>query len=226
MANIYDWLKNVDPALTAPSAPTLRPADENPFIGEPMDQIMPLDIDESGNMYFDMPRASDTLFRVTDPSAPTTSGQTVVTVPEHLAEASSQVLIYLTQILKISESSEKPNDEEATLAEEELDALGPIDEDEFEFSTPSTIDGIQVNRNPKSMEIEDVIDHRRVGPDRQTFYLARSINGTYYWFHTPYTARDRQLRRLIGDYRRESQAKASRKTYPARKLRSGKTIRI
>jgi hypothetical protein len=57
MANIYEWLENVDPPSYAPPVPSLEPADGNPFAGVLMNQITPLDIDEQSNMYFDMPHA-------------------------------------------------------------------------------------------------------------------------------------------------------------------------
>ena len=163
MANVYEWLENIDPGLIAPPAPTLEPQEEDFFMGEPMDQIMPLDIDESGNMYFDMPRTMESSVRMT-------SGRAAVTVPEHLAEASGRILIYLTQVLEISEDPEEQDDEEATLVEEgttiteEARALEPIDETEFKITAQNVIDGIRVNQNPKSMEIKDVIDFKTSWP--------------------------------------------------------------
>ena len=62
------------------------------FTDDPMDQIMPLDVDKDGNVYFDMPHAWDvsfeqppinvesfpidhSLYTTTGPSAPTTFGR-------------------------------------------------------------------------------------------------------------------------------------------------------
>ena len=61
------------------------------------------------------------------------------------------------------------------------------------------------------MEINEVIDHRGIGLYRQTFYLARAIDGIY---HCPYADRNRQLRNIIGDYRHKFRMEAtSRKTH-------------
>ena len=81
----------------------------------------------------------------------------------------------------------------------ELEALEPIDEEDLELPAPSIIDGIRVNMNPRSKEIKQVIDLKRDGPNRQTFYLAKAIDGNYYWFHSSYTNRNCRLRRLIRD---------------------------
>jgi len=76
------------------------------------------------------------------------------------------------------------------------------------------------------MEIQEIIDVRRIGPSRQTFYLATTTEGDYYWFHVPRAERDRQLQQLIGDYRHKSHTEAdNRKVHGVKKLRSGKTIR-
>ena len=94
------------------------------------------------------------------------------------------------------------------------------------FRSP-VINGVCVNKNPQSIEIKDVIDLRRIGPNRQIFYLARKIEGDYYWFHVPRVERDHQLRQLIGDYRHKSHAEAdNKKARDAKKLRNGKVIRI
>ncbi len=75
------------------------------------------------------------------------------------------------------------------------------------------------------MEIEYIIDLRRIRPSRLTFYLAKTTKGNYYWFHTPQADRDRSLRKLIEDFRHESQGKdIDGKKSSAKKLRSGRTI--
>ena len=109
MTDIYEWLEDLNQPLRA----SLKPMNGDHFAGVPMDEIMPLDLDEDGNTYFDTSYARESsqidpsLYTATDPAAWTTSGQTIVTVPEHLAEASSKILIYLTQLLKAS--AEKDN---------------------------------------------------------------------------------------------------------------------
>lgn len=166
----------------------------------------------------------------TNPPATSTSGQTTVTVPEHLAEASRKTLIYLAQIFdtpKIPKDSDGESINEMTFTAEELEALEPIAEEDFEQSIPEVIDGVYVNRNPGSAEIKDVIDQRRIGPNRQTYYLAKSIDGVYYWFRSPRADRDRRLRNLVTEYRRKSRAETtSRQTRGVKELRNGKMIRI
>ena len=70
---------------------------------------------------------------------------------------------------------------------------------------PKFINGVCVNMAPLWMEITEIIDHRRIGPNRHTFYLAKDANGKYYWFHPPRTDRDRRLSELIGNYRHRLQ---------------------
>src|SRR5438552_3126579 len=104
MDGVYKWLEGVDQPM------------DGIVTDDSMDQITLLDIDQNGNAYFDMPQAWNTslrqpqvndeffpidpsLYTTTGPSAPTTLGRTVVTVPEEFAEASSKILIYLTKVL-------------------------------------------------------------------------------------------------------------------------------
>src|SRR5436305_11649520 len=104
-----------------------------------------------------------------------------------------------------------------------------VEENPMDQVTPLNIDqnGVHVNTNPKSKEIKEIIDLRHVGSHRRTFYLARTIGGVYYWFHSPRVDRDHQLRKLAGDYRRKSQLEVGRrKTHGIRKLRSGRKIRM
>ena len=215
MTDIYEWLENAN-----------QPMNEL-FIDDPMNQIMPLDIDKDGNVYFDMPHAwnvsfeqspinvepfpiDPSLYTTTNPSASTTFGRIIVMVLEEFAEASSKILIYFAKILDIPEIS-KDVDEESTegmiFTTEELEALEPIDERSFEPAIPSIINDICVNANPQAIEIEYIIDLRRIRLDRLTFYLAKTIKGNYYWFHTSHADRDRSLRKLIEDFRHESQEK-------------------
>jgi hypothetical protein len=76
------------------------------------------------------------------------------------------------------------------------------------------------------MEIKDVIDLRRVGTHNKTFYLARTIDGVYYWFPTRRTFHDRRLQKSIRACRRKIQAEANRKKkHGTRKLRYGRNVR-
>jgi len=103
MTNIYEWLEGANQPLMAPPAPFLQPMDEVLVEDDPMDQITLLDIDESGNMYFDVPHAwnvpfeqpqvnnevipiDPSLVTMSGPPAPTAHGQTVITVPKQLRQ--------------------------------------------------------------------------------------------------------------------------------------------
>jgi len=108
----------------------------------------------------------------------------------------------------------------------ELEALEPIAEEDLESLIPSVINGACVNRNPQSAEIKDMIDLRRIDPSCQFFYLAKTIEGDY-WFHVPCAERDHQLQQLIGDYRHKSHTKAnSKKTRGVKKFHDRKIIKI
>ena len=123
-------------------------------------------------------------YTTADSSAPMTL-DAIVMVPEQFVEASSKILIYLAQVLEVpdkSNSSANPTIEMAFTVEE-LEALEPITEGNLGTITPSIIDGVCVNLNPQFTDIEDVIDHRRIGLHCQTFYLTKSHNGSYYWFY-------------------------------------------
>lgn len=218
----------------APPGASIEPMDGIIAEDDPTNQITLLDLDQDGNRYFDMHHAwndhferrqteaeplpiDPSLYTTTGPSAPTTLDRTVVTVPEEFAEISSKILIYFAKILEIPETSE-----ETVFTAEELEILEPIAE-EVELSVPSIIGGVCVNKEPQPMEIKEIIDIRRIGPRRQTFYLAITTEGDYYWFHIPRAERDKQLRQLIKDYRHESYAEVEeRKARGAKKLRSGK----
>ena len=45
MVDIYEWLENANQSM------------DGIFADDPMDQVMPLDIDKDDNAYFDMPHA-------------------------------------------------------------------------------------------------------------------------------------------------------------------------
>ena len=178
MADIYEWLENMDRTLGAPS----EPVDGDLFAGVPMDEIMPLDLDKNGNRYFEYPPIVPSLYTMTGPSAPATLGQSIVTVPEEFAEASSKLLVYLIRTHEIPEVTnvDEESTERMTFTAEELEILESITEEEFEPSIPSAIDGVRVNTNPKLGKIKEIIDLRHIGPHRRTFYLARTIGGAYY----------------------------------------------
>ena len=189
-----------------------------------MDEIIPLDLDKDDNMYFDIshtwvdhiePQIDSSLHVVTELPAPTISGRTVVTVPEQLAEISGKLLVYLAQIVDIPEISkekdEGPTGEMTSGTSEEMEDLEPIMKGSPEPPIPSMIDGVSVNKDPRSMEIKNILDLRRIDSSRKTFYLARTIDGIYYWFPSRRTYRDRQLHRSIRAYRRKSQAEVIRK---------------
>jgi hypothetical protein len=245
MADFYEWLENIpqpyaptSPPFAAPAAPPLMPMDRQ---GLEADDITPLNIDGDGQIYFDIPlwymQGVQPEQHVApepppiDPSLvvmPNAPNQRVVAVPEHLADASSKILIYLAQLLDVPEAAENADepDEELAFTAEELEALEPIDEESFETPFPSTIDGIRVEANPRVRDIKAIIDLRRIGPHRQTFHLARTFKGSYYWFFSPRAGRGLRLNRLIGEYRRNSQAGvAYGNEGGTKKLRSGRTVR-
>ena len=179
MANIYEWLKNVHQPSYSPTSPPFMPADNYLFTVDP------------------------SLLPMTESLAATTPGQTVVMIPKQFAEASTKLLIHLIQTVKVPETSgelDKETAGEMMFTAGELEALEPILEEGPETSIPNIIDGTCVNGNPKSWEIKDLIDLRRVGSNRKTFYLARSLDGAYYWFHSRRTDRDELLRKFIRDY--------------------------
>jgi len=246
MTDIHEWLKNVHHysyiPVSSPPGPSLEPMDGILSTDDLADQITLLDIDKDGHMCFDMSHAwneqpqinnesipiDPSLYTMTNFSTTVAPGQSVITVPEHLAEASSRLLIHLLQIVEIPETVgdlDGGTAEGTILTTEELEALEPVNEQEFEPVAPSAIGGIPVNTNPNSQEIKEIVDLRRIGPYRRTFYLAKSIDGNYYWFHAPRAERDHQLRELIRDHRHQSHANDDHKgTSSVKTLRSRKII--
>jgi hypothetical protein len=170
MADIYEWLRNADQPSYAPTSPPYM-ADEN-FYAEPLtDETIPID---------------PSLISMMDPPMPSTSGQATVTVPEHLAEATSKLLIYLLQTNDTSEDPKVPEKEstkELTVTtEDEMVTLAPIPEGGTEPPLPDMINGVCVNENPVGKNIKEIIDMERehTGAYRRTFYLARATDGKYY----------------------------------------------
>lgn len=247
MANIYKWLENVHPP-SSPPAPSLEPMDIDHFAGVPTDQITLCNIDEDGNTYFDVPNAwrssveqpeayieplwagnesasIDPSLTMMDPSIPPPRNS--VTVPDHLTEVNTKILIYLAKVLKVPKDLTNESTTGWTFTAEELEALEPVPEEDYALSTPSAIDGICVEPEPQLANIESVIDVKRVGSDRQTFYLAKDTNGGYYWFHPPRAKRDLRLNKLIEDYRHRARADITgRKSRGIKRLRSGRRIEI
>lgn len=238
MTNIFEWLEGANQPPMAPPVPLFQPMDEVLAEDDPMDQITLLDIDQDGNMYFDVPHAwnppmeqgqiydgyipiDPALHTITDSTAPSAPGQAFVTVPEQFAEVSRQILIYFAQTLEIPRASD-----ETAFTTEELAILEPIVE-EAEPPVPNILGGVCVNMTPKSTDIKEITDLRRISPSRQTFYLAKTHDDSYYWFHVPYADRDHHLRKLIGDYRRKSRADVmGRRTRKRRKVRCGENVGI
>lgn len=73
--------------------------------------------------------------------APAVLGQSIVTIPEHLAEAGSKILIYLAQILEIPDDAKDLDNkpiEEMIYTMEEMEVLESIDEEEFESAILNT----------------------------------------------------------------------------------------
>ena len=205
MINIFEWLESANQSLITPPALFLQSMDEIFVEDNLMNQITLLDIDESGNMYFDAPHAwnpligqcqtydeyipiDSSLATMTDPPAPTALDQAVVMVLEQLAEASRKILIYFAQTLEIPEIPK-----EMIFTAKELETLESIIE-EIESFVSDLINDVYINKDPQSTEIKDVIDLRRISPSRQIFYLAKTIEGDYYWFHIPRAEDDKQLR--------------------------------
>jgi hypothetical protein len=201
MANIYEWMENVGPPCYAPTSP--------PYMAPPAPSFMPSGMDPYTDDPMDQTNIDPSLTTMLDPTAPSTS---VVTVPSHLVEASGKVLIYLTQVLKISESIKDENEEHANMEStaEELEELEPIPEEDPEPPIPYIIDGVQVDGSPRPTDVKEIIDLRRVGTNRKTFYLARSVEDIYYWFPARRTYRDPQLHRTIRKYFRKTRAEANR----------------
>jgi hypothetical protein len=230
MADVYEWLENVDQPTYAPASP--------PFAALPVPAFDPvtashfIDLTVDQDAILDMPYAWEPPVESQIPIDPVLQAttETFVKVPQQYAEASSKLLIYLAQVIDLPETLnelDKNAAAEMTFTAEELEALEPVPEDDSLI--PATIDGVCVNVNPRSAEIHEVIDLRRIGPDRQTYYLARTANGKYYWFHSPREDRDRHLCKLIGDCRHKAQAEAEatrRRTQGVKKLRSGKVVKI
>jgi hypothetical protein len=82
-----------------------------------------------------------------------------------------------------------------------------------------------LEEHPKPAEIKEIFDYRRVGRhSRKSYYLAKTIDGIYYWFYSPRTDRDPDLRRLISEYRHKLGEEGVDMEPRTRTLRSGRTF--
>ena len=143
----------------------------------------------------------------------------IVIVSEEFAEINSKILIYFAQTLEILKISE-----EIIFIAGELEALESIVE-EVKSLISNMIGRVCVDKESKLIEIKEVVDNRYFGPSRQTFYLVKTIEGDYYWFHVPRTERDWKLQQLIGDYRHKSHVEVGNRGMDGvRKLCSGKIV--
>src|SRR5437667_12191827 len=166
MTDFYEWLENVhqpyaptSPPLAAPVAHPLVPRDKDASMNISTDDITLLNIDEEGGMYFVIPQWNTQACvnaPQIDPSLVTMASapdQSFVTVPRSLAETSSKILIYLAQVLDVPEIGENPDEEsteEMMFTAEELEALEPINEENFNSATPRVTYGIDVNTDPSA----------------------------------------------------------------------------
>jgi len=158
-----------------------------------------------------------TMSNIPTTNAAGSTGPTVGTAPSHLVEAGRQILMSLLQVLDAPDetfTSEQP------AVEPETEDLESLSEETHDPLLPRTINDIRVTSNPRSSQIEHIIDCRRMGSKRQVYYLAKTVHGNYYWFCCPRTDRDLKLNKVIGDYQYRKKAK---KVRVVRKLR-GKTI--
>lgn len=161
MTDIYEWLEDTHPPSYTPISPPFISKDGNHFLDIPTDEIMPLDIDEKGNMYFDYPHAQSqtglintesipidpSLSAMTNPQMTSMSDQAMITIPAHLADVSRKILVYLAQVIDIPESSGETV-ENTNFTTEELKVLEPIAEENFESSILNVINGVVVNNDP------------------------------------------------------------------------------
>lgn len=179
---------------------SFEPRNGDLFAGISIDKIILINLDREGNRYFDVSHAWGDHFEsqiddesiLIDPSlhvmtelpAPTTFGRIIITIPKQLTEISSKFLIYLTQIIDIPEvpkdSDEGSIGEVTSDTSEEMEDLESIVEGSPKPPIPSMIDDVSVNKDPRSMQIEDILDLRRIGSSRKTFYLVRMVDGIYY----------------------------------------------
>jgi hypothetical protein len=97
------------------------------------------------------------------------TGRTSITVPNNLVETSREILISLIKALDV------PVEE----LEQEIADLESIPESNHDPSLPRTIDDIRVTSEPRSNQINYIINCKHAGPKRQMFYLARTKKENY-----------------------------------------------
>jgi hypothetical protein len=228
MANIYDWSEQTEPISYAPTVWTaFGPMDGMSYAEDPMNLASLRDTDGNDNMpptWFPIDPSLKTTMNASAPAIPI---QNTTTILEDLVESNKQILLCLTQLLETSRRPTAP-DRPATepmFTDEELKMFAPIPEEESESAIPSIINGLCVNANPRATEIECIIDSKRIPPDHQTFFLAKTTRNTYYWFHSPYADRDHSFHELIGEFRRNARDRAAqRRTGSVKELRSGRMV--
>lgn len=245
LAGAYGQPADAPPGAYAPDSPPFY--DEGWTEEAPMGQITSFHGDNNGNPHLGYPNTStfsimptdsnidptlamnataDVITNVAMNNAPTLTGHAAVTVPDYLVETSSKILIHLAKVLEIPQDNDMEEHPlgELTFTEQELEDLESIPESNHDPSVPKTIDDIRVTSEPRSHQIAEIIDCKRVGIKRQVFYLARTKKENYCWFSCPRTDRDLKLNKLIGDYLYN--LRLGKKTPIGKKLRSGKTIII
>jgi hypothetical protein len=229
MANIYDWLEDTEPISYAPTSPVwtaYEPTEGMSYAEDPMDPMIFHNTGGNDNMPPTWIPIDPSLSIMANASAPADPVQDTDTVLERLIDNSNRILVCVTQILETARLT-APNGSaaEPTFTAEELEILAPIPEEEPEPAIPGTINGLCVNMNPQAAEIECIIDSKRIRPSRQTFFLAKTIRRSYYWFHSPHANRDHSLSELIGEFRRNARNRANRRrTGSSRELRSGRMV--
>jgi hypothetical protein len=228
MSYVYNWLEDANHVSYAPTSPALAPFDPMDGMSYAEDPIDPTTSGGNGNIdpALTLP-VNPPLTATRNAPAPAISVLSATSILEEITKSNNAVLVCLTRLI------ERPNDlnaestAEPEYTAEELEALEPIPEQDSEPPLADVIDGVLVNPNPQPDDIKEVLDVRRVGQDRKTFYLAKDLDGSYYWFHPPRTDRDEHLSQLIKNYRRDTREEVlGRETYGVKKLRNGKKIRI
>jgi len=242
LASAYGRPADAPPGAYAPDSPPFY--DEEWTEEAPTNQITPSH-DDNGNPHLGylststfsimppdpsidpkltMNATADATTNVATNNAPTLTSHTAVTVPDYLAETSSKILIYLAKVLEIPQDIDMDQHPHGELifTEQELEDLESIPESNHDPSVPKTIDDIRVTSDPRSREIAEIIDCKRVGIKRQVFYLARTKKGNYCWFSCPRTDRDLRLNKLIGDY--TYNLRLGKETRIGKTLRNGKTV--
>jgi hypothetical protein len=148
-----------------------------------------------------------------------------ITVSSDVVETSREILISLIRALDVPPEVNTTNEQPVDELEQEIAELESIPESNHDPSLPRTIDDIRVTSEPRSNQIDHIIDCKRAGHKRRMFYLAKTKKENYCWFCCPRTDQDLRLNRLIGDYQYKLRSKkGNKKTRVVKKLRNGTTI--